>query len=270
MITLPLVVFEGRARQPARNVQIYLAMARQLPKVVRFFDAPGPNPWVVRLALAAKGVDLPAVTRKMGLVDGRPENRSDAMLALNSAGTTPFVQLEDGSVLAESVAIVSYLDHAYPGAGPRLMGGDDALQAAQVLMWQRRVELQIIMPWQRQFQNGEGAPYFSQFVPWVAESVPSVPGLRCQVRASLAWLEDEMQARVQSGKDTGFVAGTPDFTVADLQLYTTAEFMGGPKVNRAKLTEPFDPRQEESFGPWLHAWLSRMAKISRELTGPSK
>lgn len=84
--------------------------------MVKLFDAPGPNPWVVRLALAAKGVDLAPITRRLGLVDGGPENRQPDMLALNSAGTTPFVMLSDSTILTESVATVSYLDRIGTGS----------------------------------------------------------------------------------------------------------------------------------------------------------
>ena len=65
------------------------SVARQLPRVVRFFDAPGPNPWVARLALASKGLDVKGMTRRLTLVDGVPENRSPEMLKKNPAGTTP-------------------------------------------------------------------------------------------------------------------------------------------------------------------------------------
>ena len=101
----------------------------QLPRVVRFFDAPGPNPWVARLALASKGVDLSEVTRRLTLVDGIPENRSKELLEKNPAGTTPFIELQDGSVIAESTAICRYLDALYPESSP-LTGGPTALEKA--------------------------------------------------------------------------------------------------------------------------------------------
>ena len=70
-------------RGPLMNV------AKHLPRVVRFFDAPGPNPWVARLALMSKGVGVDEITRRLTLVDGVPENRSEEMLKKNPAGTTP-------------------------------------------------------------------------------------------------------------------------------------------------------------------------------------
>ena len=69
----------------------------------------------------------------------------------NPAGTTPFVELEDGTCLAESVAIVEYLDALYPDCGPNLSGGEDPLLKAQVAMWTQRVQLSITAPFQRQY-----------------------------------------------------------------------------------------------------------------------
>jgi hypothetical protein len=129
-------------------------------------------------------------------------------------------------------------------------------------MWQKRVELQIVSNWQRQFQYGEGADYFCKFVPWVDASRPAVPGLRKMVVENLKWLEGQMQARAKAGDDTGFIAGSTTFSLADLQLLVTADFMGD-KVNTAKLTESFDAR--ESFGPWLNDWAARMREIIKGL-----
>ena len=61
-----------------------------------------------------------------------------------------------------------------------------------------------------------------------------------------------------------FIAGTDGYTTPDLQLYCTAKFMGNPKVNRAKLTDSFDPAST-AFGPWLSEWFGRMDEIVGEL-----
>lgn len=104
--------------------------------------------------------------------------------------------LEDGSVLAESVSMVQYIDALYPGGGstglPCFTGhssADNVVEAARLSMWQRRVELNLISPFQRQYQNGEGARYFSKHMPWIEASKPAVDGLRLQVEAQLQWLE---------------------------------------------------------------------------------
>ena len=76
-----------------------------------------------------------------------------------------------------------------------------------------------------------------------------------------------MQGNTNKGVDTGFIAGTAHCTVPDLQLYTTAKFIGHPKVNVARLTESFDPGGDGTFGPWLTEWYARMDNIVKEMEG---
>ena len=131
-------------------------------------------------------------------------------------------------------------------------------------MWTQRVQLGITAPFQRQYQYGEGLPYFKQHVPWAEASSHGLEGLRKQTTDSLVWLEQAMQDRASAGHDSGFIAGTEAYTTPDLQLYCTAKFMGSPKVNRAKLTESFDPANT-TFGPWLSEWYGRMDEIVSQL-----
>ena len=212
-----------------------------LPAIRTLFDAVGPNPWVVRLAFAFKGVDIKPFPRRLKLdPEKRPENRADhELLRLNPAGTTPFMELEDGTVVAESLAMVQYID-ALHGARPHLAGDPGcALDRARVSAAQQRVSLGILYPFQRQFQYGEGLPYFSQHVPWAEASQPAVPGMRMQVEHGMRWWDDRLSERAPG--ESIFLAGGPDISVADLQLWTTGTFMGNPKVNAARRTEPFDP-----------------------------
>eukprot|EP00750_Incisomonas_marina_P026946 INCI6046.1.p1 GENE.INCI6046.1~~INCI6046.1.p1 ORF type:complete len:269 (+),score=40.95 INCI6046.1:75-809(+) len=231
-------------------------------KVKYFYDAPGPNPWVARLAFAVKGIDTAPLTKRLKLVDGVPGNRTSDFLKKNPAGTTPLVELECGTHIAESLAIVQYLDACYDEHPHKLLLSDDPIEAAHKLMWYQRVNLQIVMPYQRQFQNGEGAAYFRQFVPWIDESVPSVPGLRKQVVESLKWLEGIM---AEDDASSVFIGGFERFTAADLQLYTTMNFMLKPSVNRGKVTEKFFP--DETFGPRLKSWYARMEDEVAQLEG---
>ena len=73
---------------------------------MKLFDSIGPNPRVVRMALAEKGVTIPVQT-----VDLRGgENRRAAYLALNPLGQLPALQLDDGTVLTEVTAICELVD----------------------------------------------------------------------------------------------------------------------------------------------------------------
>ena len=155
------------------------------------FDSVGPNPQIVRWAILEKNLKIDV--QVLGLnKDGHPENRTPDMLMKNPAGTTPFVELDDGTVLAETYAICQYLDRIAPSR-PFLTGDpSDPVKQAETIMWIERVKLQIVAPYTRQFQYGEGLPYFKRHVSWAEESAPSVPGLRKQVVENMKWLEENM------------------------------------------------------------------------------
>jgi glutathione S-transferase len=255
-------------------------MKLSLPLIRTLFDSVGPNPWVVRCAFKSKNIrlldgkallsaatdsPLPYVERyTLKLVNGFPENRLPKMTEKNPAGTTPFIELEDGTYLSETVAICEYLDLLYPDVGPLLTGGPNSVDKCTTSMWTQRIQLGITQPFQRQFQYGEGAPYFKHHVPWVEASIPALPGLRKQTYDTLEWLEETMQKRRTVGKDTGFIAGTESYTVSDLHLYCTAKFMSSPKVNVQKLTDSFDPANTH-FGPWLQEWYQNMDHLVKAL-----
>jgi len=95
-----------------------------------------PNPRRVRVFLAEKGIDVPTV----GVDLGEKENQSDAFLAINPLGRVPGLELDDGTHLAETVAICRYFEGTQPD--PALMGVD-AKDRAVVEMWQRRMEFQV-------------------------------------------------------------------------------------------------------------------------------
>ena len=99
---------------------------------------PAPNPRRVRIFAAEKGIALP--TRDLSIP--AREHKAAEFLALNPRGQTPALQLDDGTVIAESVAICRYLEVMHPQ--PPLFGNSAAEQAL-IEMWDRRVEM-ILMP----------------------------------------------------------------------------------------------------------------------------
>jgi glutathione S-transferase len=73
---------------------------------VKLYTSIGPNPRVVRIFLAEKGVDVPLET--VDLMGG--ENRKAPYLEKNPAGQLPCLELDDGSFLSEVLAICEYLE----------------------------------------------------------------------------------------------------------------------------------------------------------------
>ena len=104
------------------------------------YDLPvGMNPRRVRIFLAEKGLTVP-----MRVVDAAAdENRHPPFLALNPLGKLPVLELDDGTVITESIAICRYFEALHP-ATP--LFGSSPLEQARIEMWTRRMEFQIAQP----------------------------------------------------------------------------------------------------------------------------
>ncbi len=100
---------------------------------------PAPNPRRVRIYLAEKGITLPLVPVALR----KREHKSADFIAKNSLGQVPALELDDGTIIAESTAICRYLEELHPN--PPLFG-QTALEKALVEMWVRRSEFQIMRP----------------------------------------------------------------------------------------------------------------------------
>jgi glutathione S-transferase len=108
-----------------------------------------PNGRRVAIFLAEKGIEVPLVE-----VDLRgAENLSNAFRARNPFGRVPVLELDDGTHIAESVAISRYFECTQPN--PPLFGST-ALEQANVEMWNRRAELNFLMPVAQAFRNITG------------------------------------------------------------------------------------------------------------------
>jgi len=103
---------------------------------MKLYNAAAPSPRRVRIFLAEKGVEIP----RMDLDLQNGESRTPEFLGMNSLGGTPVLELDDGTILTESVAICRYLESLHPETP--LMGAN-ALEAAKIEMWDRRMEIEI-------------------------------------------------------------------------------------------------------------------------------
>jgi glutathione S-transferase len=166
--------------------------------------AMAPNPRRVRIFLAEKGVEVPTETVDIT----KAENRAPAFLAKNPFGGVPALELDDGTCIAESVAICRYFEELHPE--PPLFG-TDARDRALVEMWNRRMEIELFMPITQVFRNGH------EFFKGRIEQVPEY-GEVCRRAAAkrLEWLDGEL-----AGRD--FVAGDR-FTIADITAMVGIDF----------------------------------------------
>ncbi len=105
---------------------------------MKLYDTPlAPNPRRVRVFLAEKGIDIPKVTIDLAKL----EQKSEAYAAINPRMRTPALELDDGSILCESIAICRYIEALHPE--PNLFGRDPK-EIGQIEMWSRRMELNLL------------------------------------------------------------------------------------------------------------------------------
>ena len=171
-----------------------------------FYDSPNPapNPRRVRIFAAEKGIDL---SSKEVSIPKREQKAPD-YVAKNPRGQTPILELDDGTVIAESVAIMRYLEAEHPD--PPLFG-TTAREIAEIEMWNRRVEM-ILMPaiaavWVHTHPFTAALP--GRNVEWGESNRPRVvEGMR--------FFDGSLEGRE-------YLAGSA-FSAADILLLTTVDF----------------------------------------------
>jgi glutathione S-transferase len=196
---------------------------------MKFYNSIGPNPRVVRMFMAEKGIDVPKV--EVDLRGG--ENRREPYTKLNPSGQCPALELDDGTVLAEVTVICEYLDETKKDT-PSLIGSSPAERAA-TRMWTRRVDLNIVEPALNGFRFAEGLKLFQNRVRCIPEAAD---GLKATARDKLAWLEGLM-----GGKS--YIAGDR-LSMADIFLFPMLDFL-------KTVGQPIDPAHKN-----LTAWYERM------------
>ena len=164
---------------------------------MKLYDGQAPNPWRVRVFLAEKSAQVPM--EAMQVLDG--STRTEAFRKINSLGELPVLELDDGRILTESVAICRYLESKFPD--PPLMGRDD-FELAHIEMWSRRMELQLVAPLAN--VGLHTMPFFDGKI----EQMPDYAESQRRAAAKKwAWLNQEMS----DGRP--FVTGD-HFTLADI------------------------------------------------------
>jgi len=172
--------------------------------VILYDSKVAPNPRRVRIFLAEKGIEVP--TKQVDI--GKAESREPAFLAKNPLGGLPVLELDDGTCIAESLAICRYFEELHPH--PPLLG-TDAKDRAIVEMWSRRTELELWRHVTGCFQNTHD--FFKGRIQQVREW-----GELCRktARERLAWLDRELAGRP-------FIAGDR-YTVADITALCAIDF----------------------------------------------
>jgi glutathione S-transferase len=182
---------------------------------VKLYDfKQAPNPRRVRIFLAEKGIEVPMVQVDLG----KREQREESFQRINPLMRVPVLELDDGTCIAESVAICRYFEVVQPE--PPLFG-TDAKDQALVEMWNRRIELNLMG------NVSAGFRHTSEFFAGLVEQVPDWGEQNKRNAAKeFGWLNDVLAERE-------FVAGDR-YTIADITALCSVDFA---KVIKLRPTE---------------------------------
>ncbi|MEJ1120447.1 glutathione S-transferase [Phyllobacterium sp. CCNWLW109] len=189
-----------------------------------------PNPRRTRIFLAEKGLNIPLVPVDMGALG----HRSSEIQSLNPLQRLPILELDNGTVITESVAICRYFEELHPE--PALFG-QGALGKARVEMWNRRVELNFFGPVSAAFRHTHPA-----MAEW---EVPQVPewgeANRPKAVKFMALLDEQLATNT-------FIAGE-HFSIADITLLVSVDFLKPAKITM--------PDEFQNLKRWHEAVSSR-------------
>ncbi|MGE0822062.1 MAG: glutathione S-transferase family protein [Candidatus Binatia bacterium] len=163
-----------------------------------------PNPRRVRIFVAEKGLQIPYEEVDIG----NAVNRGEEFRKKNPSGTVPVLELDDGTCISETVAICRYLEELHPN--PPLMG-IDAKDKAIVEMWQRRMELELLIPIADAFRQRHD--FFKGKIRQVAEYAEAQ---KKNAEERLAQLNNELA-------NQQFIAGDR-YTIADITALCAIDF----------------------------------------------
>ena len=194
-----------------------------------YHDPRAPNPRRVRIFLAEKGVSYDTIDISIAAAEHQqPEFRKKNPLSL-----LPVLELADGKILRESMAICRYLEELHPE--PDLLGADP-WERAQIEQWNRHAELELLLPITQVFRNTNAF--------WVGR-IKQAPEFAAIMREHVAvrfdWLDGELANRP-------YLAGDR-FTVADITALCAIDF---GKISNIRI--------DAATHPQLAAWHARVSE----------
>jgi glutathione S-transferase len=179
---------------------------------MKLFDGGrAPNPRRVRIYLAEKGIQVPLVPIDMGAL----EHKREAVSSRNPLMRLPVLELDDGTIITESIAICRYFEELHPE--PALFGRG-ALGKALVEMWQRRMELNLLAVVAAAFRHIHPA-----MKEWEVPQLPEWGELNKPKAVEFLNILDRELA------DREFAAGD-EFSVADITGLIAIDFMKPARI----------------------------------------
>lgn len=171
-----------------------------------------PNPRRVRIFLAEKGIEVPKVEVNMAAL----EHRGETITRLNPLQRLPVLELDDGTVLTESIAICRYFEELQPEP---MLFGRGALERALIEMWQRRVEFGLFSAVSAAFRHLHPA-----MKEWEVPQVPEWGEVnKPKALNFLRFLDRELASHP-------FIAGER-FSIADITGLVSIQFMKPARID---------------------------------------
>lgn len=148
----------------------------------------------------------------------RGDNLSEAFKQKNPLAKIPILELDDGTVISESVAICRYFEEINPELP---LMGSSAVEKAIIEQWQRRMEFSLLMPTGMCFQHTTG--YFKDRMNVLPEW-----GKECgdNVKKFLAFLNTHLAS-------SQYIAGD-SFSIADITALISIDFN---RVNNIRIED---------------------------------
>lgn len=194
---------------------------------MKLYQSIGPNPRVVKMFVAEKGLEIERVP--VDLMGG--ENRQSVYGKVNPSQTLPALEVDEGIVLAETTAICEYLEELHPA--PPLIGSTP-MQRAETRMWTRRIDLGIVEPMTNGFRYSQGLRLFESRLHCIPQAADD---LKAIAQEKLCWLD-----RLIEGRE--WIVGDR-FTLADIVLFCFLDF-------GASVGQPSNPENRN-----IAAWFDR-------------
>tara|TARA_Y100000758_G_scaffold201090_1_gene143614 strand:+ start:439 stop:1071 length:633 start_codon:yes stop_codon:yes gene_type:complete len=195
-----------------------------------------PNAQRVRVFLAEKGLEVP--TEQLNVRDD--DQFVEPFTSMNPFHCVPFLELDDGTVIAESMSICRYLEELNPE--PPLFGRT-AEERAVIDMWLRRFELDAFIPMLHAVRNH--VPMFAgRVVPGTRTDLPQLPVMVTRGKEMMEVFLTRVEPHMAQNE---FIAG-PDFTIADITGYFTVRMTNALEMD---LT---------TYYPAVTAWFAKVSQ----------
>jgi glutathione S-transferase len=180
--------------------------------MMKLHSSLGPNPRLARMFLMEKGLVEGADFQRVHYDIITGENRQSADYTVkNPLGTTPTLELDDGTCLTESWPICEYIEELHPT--PNLFG-ETALERAEVRKWVRLFDQEVVVPMTMGFRAGAGRPMFE----------PRMAVVSSGSGAELSAMADEKWRWFDKALDRKDHFALGRFTFADLIIFCFANF----------------------------------------------